>query len=1334
MKISIITPSFNQAKFITRTIESVAKQTFNDWEHIVFDGGSTDGSDEILSEYADSDNRVSFIYEPDRGQAHAINKGFAKAKGKVLTWLNSDDYYCDAGVLEAVAEYFSKHSEVDVMYGRGFRVDTDGNKLKEAYIQPNGTDFLYALQHSLGLLQPAVFFRKEIYESAGGLNEEYNLQLDYEFWIRIAKQGFRFGYLDRILCNAVVHDAAKSTGQRQQQLNECLYLVKKKYGYVPIQWISRYAEFFVSGKDRKVISKLHLTQQQKDDSKIIERFLLKRFNTSKDAKKIITLNRHMKPYSETIKSLSKNNLDKNRPRQIVVTSFDSCYYQQGLNLIASLHRTSLSSIDKILVYSLELTTSERKRLEAIEKVEVIDYPEEAKNFFPQYLQPKTRAYKPFAIRSDNSHVSDGDIVLWMDAGLTAFRSVKEIFDLVIKHEFFITDHDDKPSWPFYNVNFTHPKCIEVVNPSNRELLAHHLCSCIVGYLRGGRFQKIIEEAYIIGQKKEAVLWPKVLSKSEKLPFKLTPNQKKLKKRLISGSISANSISRDQLLALFPYYGHRTQSIYSILAYRYDAPYFSAKIYHRSNEQSSKAAKVNWESSAKDTDKASKRKNIDNQDPNVVIYHHRGIYHNLEGMRYKRKGDHIFVLGNGPSLSNFDFKELRGHATIGMNAAYRFWDKTGFYPTYYCCFDPIVLKSHREQVFRLIKKQSKNGINKFFLRENFLKFYPELHDHPNVFFLERIRQDVEWFNKDKITTGSFSTLVAWFLGYRWIYLLGIDLNYKEMIPEATFINEKILKIKTDPKINPNYFFSEYQKKGDLYNPPNRSPDLHLRSWKQLKEFSNGFPWTIINLNRTSALKIFPFDKFENVKRQLNLKFVDVEHEVNKTIQVNREQEFWRNSILSELVRNQKLIGPYQRDSAIRFNENKAIHALFSKYLSGEVMIDVGAHHGSALMPFLNMNWHIYAIEPDDRNRGELLRRLSNHRYGFKVQIDSRAVSNNSSQGVNLYCSDISSGISSLRKFHPTHKCYQTTNVTTLSEFFKENDISKVDFLKIDTEGHDLLVLQGFPWEQFKPKVIMCEFEDTKTVPLGYTFHDMARFLVDKGYQLYVSEWHPIVSYGIPHGWKCLMRYPCQPTDEKGWGNLIAFRDSIDETKFLEAINSQLKGVKTLAKAKQGLKRFYLMFANYIRNNCPTIHLIGSFAVWSIHFLKRQLRGLGGIMFLSIAGFFMAAYFFDNFRWLFISGGVGISLLLVGGICVAYVRHLYKGIKENQRNEIKFQVRQAVEDSQARLDNEFKSEFKKLHQEINQMVKKSVQQTNEDIEVLGKQFDKKLGDLNNKSERK
>src|SRR3546814_302056 len=128
----------------------------------------------------------------------------------------------------------------------------------------------------------------------------------------------------------------------------------------------------------------------------------------------------------------------------------------------------------------------------------------------------------------------------------------------------------------------------------------------------------------------------------------------------------------------------------------------------------------------------------------------------------------------------------------------------------------------------------------------------------------------------------------------------------------------------------------------------------------------------------------------------------------------------------------------------------------------------------------------------------------------------------------------------------------------------SDIDGVDFLKVDTEGHDLFALKGFPWERFRPAVIECEFEDAKTVPLGYTFHDMARFLLEKGYRVLVSEWHPIIRYGVRHDWRRLVAYPCELSDEVAWGNILAFRDPVDESKLAAVIGKLVRIRKETAK--------------------------------------------------------------------------------------------------------------------------------------------------------------------------
>ena len=278
-----------------------------------------------------------------------------------------------------------------------------------------------------------------------------------------------------------------------------------------------------------------------------------------------------------------------------------------------------------------------------------------------------------------------------------------------------------------------------------------------------------------------------------------------------------------------------------------------------------------------------------------------------------------------------------------------------------------------------------------------------------------------------------------------------------------------------------------------------------------------------------------------------------------------EEKFRSVIAAAAATRQKadsnvLVGPFRRKDAAHYDETDCIAEVFLKTLSGKLMIDVGAHHGWALSPFLDKDWNIFAFEPDEKNRAKLLERLRNHQNRDLVSLDTRCVSNKSQSGISFYRSEQSTGISGLSAFHESHVEAQRVDTVALTEFFEGKELPQVDFLKIDTEGHDLFVLQGFPWERVRPAVIECEFEDTKTVPLGYTFHELAQFLIDQGYTVYVSEWHPIVRYGIRHDWRSLAQYPCDLSDKKGWGNLLAFRDPVDHKALIGAV----KAVLTIGK--------------------------------------------------------------------------------------------------------------------------------------------------------------------------
>ena len=201
--VSIVTPSYNQAPYLEKAMRSVLEQEHEKIEYIVIDGGSTDGSRSIIERHAD---RLAFwSSEKDRGQGDALNKGFARAHGEVLAWLNSDDYYLPGAVAAAV-RLFEENPEVSLIYADMLAVDGQDratNRLR--YRQLTLQDLLCF--EIIG--QPAVFMRRSAFEAAGGLDPEFHLLLDHQLWIKVASQG-KILHVDETWAAARYHPAAKN--------------------------------------------------------------------------------------------------------------------------------------------------------------------------------------------------------------------------------------------------------------------------------------------------------------------------------------------------------------------------------------------------------------------------------------------------------------------------------------------------------------------------------------------------------------------------------------------------------------------------------------------------------------------------------------------------------------------------------------------------------------------------------------------------------------------------------------------------------------------------------------------------------------------------------------------------------------------------------------------------------------------------------------------------------------------------------------------------------------------------------------------------------------------
>jgi glycosyltransferase involved in cell wall biosynthesis len=241
MRLSVVIPSYNQARFIRATLDSVVLQSCPDIELLVFDGGSNDGTIPILESYG---KKIEWVSQKDGGQADAINQGLRRATGDIVTYLNSDDVYLP-GTLKTVTNHFEAHPECVALYGDAWHLYEDGSIMERYYTEPWSYPRLLDVCY---LCQPAVFWRREVTERFGVFDDTLRYAPDYDYWLRVGRE-IDFFYLEgAYLAGSRLHQATITLRDRVPVHHEILQVAMRHSPKPPYRWLMNLASVIVEAE------------------------------------------------------------------------------------------------------------------------------------------------------------------------------------------------------------------------------------------------------------------------------------------------------------------------------------------------------------------------------------------------------------------------------------------------------------------------------------------------------------------------------------------------------------------------------------------------------------------------------------------------------------------------------------------------------------------------------------------------------------------------------------------------------------------------------------------------------------------------------------------------------------------------------------------------------------------------------------------------------------------------------------------------------------------------------------------------------------------------------
>lgn len=227
-KISIITPSFNQGEYLEQTILTVLNQNYPNLEYIIIDGGSADNSVDIIKKY---EEQISYwVSEPDEGQTHAINKGFKKATGDLVAWMNSDDVYFENAFEHVSQAYNQTNGSFDVYFGDKANINQEGRFIRE-YLYPPFSGWGIKYTTNMNISNQSAFWKRELFDKVGLLNEDIQFAMDYEYFLRLYMQDATFYKIPEVLGALRMYSDNKSSDEKWLKIKfQNIKDIKEKYG------------------------------------------------------------------------------------------------------------------------------------------------------------------------------------------------------------------------------------------------------------------------------------------------------------------------------------------------------------------------------------------------------------------------------------------------------------------------------------------------------------------------------------------------------------------------------------------------------------------------------------------------------------------------------------------------------------------------------------------------------------------------------------------------------------------------------------------------------------------------------------------------------------------------------------------------------------------------------------------------------------------------------------------------------------------------------------------------------------------------------------------------